>query len=146
MNTKQKLMAFVRFEVAEKKVKVYPLYHCTASVIECEHGIALRSYSTIVSWYSYDECEIVHFDYWSNTTCQHMTKFNRWMLEKGYEVDNIYRLWNTRYPWAGSKENKGNRTFTKKLFKEIEEEGFYRWINHIPTYYCPLANLERYYA
>ena len=142
MKDKERIIRSAEYEVQRYSVRTYPLYHCTADVIECEHGIALRSYNTIVSWYDYDECELVHFDYYSTTTCGHMARFYRWLVSNGYEVDNVFRLWSTRYPWAQSKENNPDRTFTKALFREIQEEGFYRWVHHIHAGYHPVLNLE----
>lgn len=142
MKDKERIMRSAQYEVYNLRVKTYPLYHCSAEVVECEHGIALRSYNTIVSWYDYDEAELVHFNHYSTTTCQQMAKFHRWLEEHSYSVDNVYRLWNTRYPWSGSHENKPDRTFTKALFSEIESEGFYRWIHHIQAGSHPVSVLE----
>ena len=141
MKDKERIIRSAYYE-AQSPVRVYKLYSCTAEVIECEHGIALRSYNTIVSWYDFNECELVHFDYYSNTTCQHMSKFLRWLKSEGYEVDNVYRLWNTRYPFADSIETDASRTFKKSLFDEISKEGFYRWIHHIGAGYHPIVTLE----
>ena len=142
MKDKERIMRSAQYEVRNLSVCTYPLYHCSAEVIECEHGIALRSYNTIVSWYDFNECELVHFNYYSNTTCQHMCKFDKWLREYRYAIDNVYRLWDTRYPWAGSRENDGSKTFKKSLFAEIAEEGFYRWVHHIGAGFHPIVTLE----
>ena len=141
MTDKERVMRSAQLE-ALSPVFTERLYHCTAEVIGCEHGVALRSYNTIVAWYDYDEEEVILFDRYSTTTTHHMAKFIKYLGENHQPVYNVFRLWNTRYPWAGSKENKSDRTFSKGLFEEIEKEGFYRWIHHVHAGSHPVVNLE----
>ena len=137
MTKKELVIALAQYEATYKCYQEARLYSCTATIKVCEHGIALKSYNTVVGWYSYDEEEVVFFDYYSNTTCQHMNKFLRWLKEKGNRVDNVYRLWKTRYPFSGSREQDPGRTFSKKQWDNIKESGYGIWIGHIPTYWLP---------
>lgn len=137
MNKKEQVIALARYEAVYKWHNTDRLYACKATVLECAHGIALMSDSTIVAWYSYDEEEVVLFDYYSNTTCQHMNKFIKWLRDNGNRVDNVYRLWKTRYPFSGSREQDAGRTFNKGQWERIVESGYSIWIDHIPTYYLP---------
>lgn len=137
MTKKELVIALAEYESVYRRHNTDRLYRCKATVIECGHGIALQSYNTIVAWYSYDEEELVLFDYYSAATCQHMNKFAKWLRENGNRVDNVYRLWKTRYPFSGSREQDGSRTFTKEQWNNVIESGYGIWIDHIPTYWLP---------
>lgn len=76
------------------------LYYCKAEICLCDYSdffkcrpILLRSYSTFVAVYiPTTDCLFV-FDYYSNTTSQHIARFRRWLRDNYYRVLNfpIYR-------------------------------------------------------
>lgn len=79
--TKTELMETVKnYNLWE--AKVYPLYHCQAAIIVPEESnriYLLRSYQTIVAIASVDTKTVYPFYWYSQTTCQHVSKFQGWL-------------------------------------------------------------------
>lgn len=76
------------------------LYHCKAEICLCNYSeffrccpILLRSYSTFVAVYIPLTDRLFVFDYYSNTTTQHIAKFRKFLNDHYYRVLNfpIYR-------------------------------------------------------
>ena len=76
------------------------LYYCKAEICLCNYSeffkcrpILLRSYSTFVAVYIPTTDRLFVFDYYSNTTSQHIAKFRVWLRDNYYRVLNfpIYR-------------------------------------------------------
>lgn len=76
------------------------LYYCKAEICLCDYSeffkcrpILLRSYSTFVAVYIPTTDRLFVFDYYSNTTSQHIARFRRWLRDNCYRVLNfpIYR-------------------------------------------------------
>lgn len=76
------------------------LYYCKAEICLCDYSeffkcnpILLRSYSTFVAVYIPTTDRLFVFDYYSNTTSQHIAKFRVWLRDNYYRVLNfpIYR-------------------------------------------------------
>lgn len=76
------------------------LYYCKAEICLCNYSeffkcrpILLRSYSTFVAVYIPTTDRLFVFDYYSNTTSQHIAKFRVWLKDNYYRVLNfpIYR-------------------------------------------------------
>lgn len=75
------------------------LYHCKAWIIKPDFSefLILQSYSTIVAAYQFSTGVLWVFDFYSNTTAQHVAKFRNWLRYK-YNTGWIYpaavRLYN----------------------------------------------------
>ena len=76
------------------------LYYCKAEICLCNYSgffkccpILLRSYNTFVAVFIPLTDRLFVFDYYSNTTSQHIAKFRVWLREHYYRVLNfpIYR-------------------------------------------------------
>lgn len=76
------------------------LNYCQADICYCDYSeffkcnpILLRSYSTFVAVYIPTTDRLFAFDYYSNTTSQHIAKFRVWLRNHYYRVLNfpIYR-------------------------------------------------------
>ena len=76
------------------------LYYCKAEICLCNYSeffkcspILLRSYATFVAVYIPTTDRLFVFDYYSNTTSQHIAKFRVWLRNHYYRVLNfpIYR-------------------------------------------------------
>lgn len=76
------------------------LNYCKAEICYCDYTeffkcspILLRSYSTFVAVYIPTTDRLFVFDYYSNTTTQHIAKFRVWLRNHYYRVLNfsIYR-------------------------------------------------------
>lgn len=76
------------------------LNYCQADICYCDyseffkcHPILLRSYRTFVAVYIPTTDRLFVFDYYSNTTSQHIAKFRVWLRNHYYRVLNfpIYR-------------------------------------------------------
>ena len=76
------------------------LYYCKAEICLCDYSeffkcspILLRSYATFVAVYIPNTDRLFVFDYYSNTTSQHIAKFRVWLRNHYYRVLNfpIYR-------------------------------------------------------
>lgn len=75
------------------------LYTCKAWVYMPDNSdfIILQSYSTIVAAYQFSTCILWVFDFYSNTTAQHVSKFRNWIRYEYRTVLNyprIVRLYN----------------------------------------------------
>ncbi len=60
------------------------LYSCNASIIQSNYSkwILLRSYSTIVAAYDKNTEILFVFGYYSNTSVQHVAKFQKWLQKE----------------------------------------------------------------
>ena len=76
------------------------LYHCKAEICLCNYSgffkccpILLRSYNTFVAVFIPLTDHLFVFDYYSNTTTQHIAKFRKFLNDHYYRVLNfpIYR-------------------------------------------------------
>ena len=75
------------------------LYYCRAQIIYPVFSdfIILQSYSTIVAAYQRTTGILWVFDFYSNTTAQHVAKFRNWIRYKyntGWAYPKIVRLYN----------------------------------------------------
>lgn len=69
------------------KGTTYPLYHCKAEIIsprESNRIFVLRSYRTIVAVADCDTQKVYQFDWYSQTTCKHVSKFVQWLNHDKY--------------------------------------------------------------
>lgn len=91
------------------------LYYCTAWIIKPDFSdfLILQSYSTIVAAYQFSTNILWVFDFYSNTTSQHIAKFRNWIR---YE----YRIgWN--YPRRVNLYN-DSRTSKSAVRKNLEDD------------------------
>lgn len=60
------------------------LYHCKAQIIKSDFSdfLILQSYSTIVAAYEFSTNILWVFGFYSNTTVQHIAKFQNWIRYK----------------------------------------------------------------
>ena len=91
------------------------LYSCKAWIIHPDFSdfIILKSYSTIVAAYQFSTGILWVFDFYSNTTSQHIAKFRNWIR---YE----YRL-----PWTQLRTVKlynDSRTSKRAARKNLEDD------------------------
>lgn len=75
------------------------LYYCTAWIIKPDFSdfLILQSYSTIVAAYQFSTGILWVFDFYSNTTAQHVAKFRNWVRYKyntGWNYPVTVRLYN----------------------------------------------------
>ena len=75
------------------------LYYCKAWIIKPDFSdfLILQSYSTIVAVYQFSTGILWVFDFYSNTTAQHVAKFQNWIRYKyntGWAYPKIVRLYN----------------------------------------------------
>lgn len=75
------------------------LYNCKAWIVMPDNSdfIILRSYSTIVAAFQRTTGILWVFDYYSNTTSQHIAKFQNWIryeFQTGWNYPIIIRLYN----------------------------------------------------
>lgn len=64
------------------------LYHCNAKVCETPYGYVLKSYNTYVAIYSREQKHLLSLGRFSHTTYQHVSKFKKWLLNSGEELDS----------------------------------------------------------
>lgn len=81
------------------KGQIEQLYSCKAWVYMPDNSdfIILRSYSTIVAAYQFSTGILWVFDFYSNTTAQHVAKFRNWVRYKyntGWNYPATVRLYN----------------------------------------------------
>lgn len=81
------------------KGQVEQLYNCKAWVYMPDNSdfIILRSYSTIVAAYQRTTGILWVFNFYSNTTAQHIAKFSNWIRYKyntGWNYPHVVRLYN----------------------------------------------------
>lgn len=98
--TRKELMNAVISE-CNRAVKSYAaqLYNCKAWIFMPENSdlIILRSYSTIVAAFQHSTGILWVFDFYSNTTSQHIAKFRNWIRYKfqtGWDYPITVRLYN----------------------------------------------------
>lgn len=72
------------------------LYTCNAKVMLATPSLALHdrpiilmSYTTVVATYLPHNSRLYVFNYYSPTTCQHVSKFERWLKERHHDVTRI---------------------------------------------------------
>lgn len=75
------------------------LYNCKAWILHPGFSdfLILQSYSTIVAAYQYSTGILWVFDFYSNTTAQHVAKFRNWVryeYRTGWDYPRIVRLYN----------------------------------------------------
>lgn len=81
------------------KGHVEQLYNCKAWIFMPDNSdfIILQSYSTIVAAFQRTTGILWAFDYYSNTTSQHIAKFKNWIrydFQTGWNYPIIVRLYN----------------------------------------------------
>lgn len=81
------------------KCQVEQLYNCKAWVYMPDNSdfIILRSYSTVVAAFQRTTGILWVFDFYSNTTAQHIAKFRNWIryeFQTGWNWPKIVRLYN----------------------------------------------------
>lgn len=81
------------------KGQVEQLYNCKAWVFMPDNSdfLILQSYSTIVAAYQFSTGILWVFDFYSNTTVQHIAKFQNWIRYKyntGWNYPVTVRLYN----------------------------------------------------
>lgn len=69
------------------------LYYCTAWIIKPDFSdfLILQSYSSIVATYQFSSGILWVFDYYSNTTVQHIAKFRNWITYR-YRTGRNYPI------------------------------------------------------
>lgn len=75
------------------------LYYCKAWIIQPDNSefAILRSYTTIVAAYQRTTKILWVFDHYSNTTAQHVSKFQNWVryeYRTGWNYPRVVRLYN----------------------------------------------------
>lgn len=55
-------------------------------VVKVRDYVFLKSYNTIVAQYNTFSRHLKIYDYYSATTCQHVSKFQRFLRENGYDI------------------------------------------------------------
>lgn len=75
------------------------LYYCMAWIIKPDFSdfLILQSYSTIVAAYQSSTGILWVFDFYSNTTAQHVAKFRNWIrceYNTGWNYPKVVRLYN----------------------------------------------------
>lgn len=55
-------------------------------VVKVRDYVFLKSYNTIVAQYNTFTRNFKVYDYYSSTTCQHVSKFERFLNENGYDI------------------------------------------------------------
>lgn len=67
------------------------LYHCKAWIIKSNFSdfLILQSYSSIVAAYEFETGILWVFAFYSNTTAQHVTKFQKWLRYR-YNLDYLH--------------------------------------------------------
>lgn len=91
------------------------LNYCTAWIIKPDFSdfLILQSYSTIVAAYQFSTGNLWVFGHYSNTTAQHVAKFQNWLryeYKTGWNYPRIVRLYND------------SRTGKRAARKNIEED------------------------
>ena len=81
------------------KGQVKQLYYCKAWIVMPDNSdcIVLKSYSTIVAAFQRSTGILWVFDYYSNTTSQHIAKFRNWIryaYQTGWNYPITVRLYN----------------------------------------------------
>lgn len=91
------------------------LYYCTAWIIKPDFSdfLILQSYSTIVAAYQYPTNILWVFGHYSNTTAQHVAKFQNWIRHE-YRTD-----WN--YPRKVNLYN-DSRTGKRAARKNLDDD------------------------
>lgn len=74
------------------------LYSCKAWIIHPDFSdfLILQSYSTIVAAFQYSTGILWVFDFYSNTTSQHIAKFRNWIryeYKTGWDYPRVVRLY-----------------------------------------------------
>lgn len=87
-------------EIFDEKVELIPynanwkrIKYNSCYFVKVRDYVFLKSYNTIVAYYDTFSRDIKIYDYYSATTCQHVTKFMRLLNEYGYEIDTITYLY-----------------------------------------------------
>lgn len=81
------------------KGQIEHLYYCKAWVFMPDNSdfVILQSYSTIVAAYQHSTGILWVFDFYSNTTAQHIAKFRNWLryeYRTGWNYPLVVRLYN----------------------------------------------------
>lgn len=102
------MMYNTRQELADAVIKEYnrtvkgqaeQLYYCKAWIFTPDNSdfLILKSYSTIVAAFQFSTGILWVFDYYSNTTSQHIAKFRNWIRYKyltGWNYPKKVNLYN----------------------------------------------------
>ena len=81
------------------KSQVEQLYYCKAWIFMPDNSdfLILQSYSSIVAAFQRATGILWVFDYYSNTTAQHVAKFRNWLryeFRTGWDFPSVVRLYN----------------------------------------------------
>lgn len=67
--------------------------HNSCYVVKVRDYVFLKSYNTIVAYYNTFTRGIIIYDYYSPTTCQHISKFMRLIEDSGYDISTVSYLY-----------------------------------------------------
>ena len=81
------------------KCQIERLYYCKAWIIQPDNSefVILQSYTTIVAAYQRTTRILLVFDHYSNTTAQHVSKFQNWVryeYRTGWDYPKTVNLYN----------------------------------------------------
>lgn len=98
------------------KGQVERLYYCKAWVFMPDNSdfIILQSYSTVVAAYQFSTGILWVFDFYSNTTAQHVSKFRNWIrytYNTGWNHPRTVKLYND--------SRTGKRAAQKNLYDDF---------------------------
>ena len=84
------------YSVFDKGKKLCKLYSCNAEIWECSGILILVSYGTPIAVFAPEDgslydCLRVVYGY-TATSAQHISKFEKWLAENNYNVQNAVRF------------------------------------------------------
>ena len=87
-------------KIFDEKIKLIPydaewkrIKYNSCYVVKVRDYVFLKSYDTIVAYYNTFTRDVRVYDYYSATTCQHVTKFKRLIEECGYDIATVSYLY-----------------------------------------------------
>lgn len=90
-------------KIFDEKIKLIPydaewkrIKYNSCYVVKVHDYVFLKSYNTIVAYYSTFTRDVRIYDYYSNTTSHHIYKFMHLIREAGYEIDSVLYLYERR--------------------------------------------------
>ena len=86
----------ILYEVFHNCERRRRLYYCNAEIWEYKGFLALVSYGTPIAVYAPDnatlyDCLRIVYGY-TSTSCQHISKFSKWLAENNYPVKEFVRF------------------------------------------------------
>ena len=105
---------------------VKQLYYCKAWIFMSDNSdfIILQSYSTIVAAFQRSTGILWVFDYYSNTTSQHIAKFRNWIRYKfqtGWNYPITVRLYNDSRTGKRAAKNNLNDDFASVIANALNQ-------------------------